>query len=370
MGVSTGGPIGQTGTTARREDVPDARGIHHRCGSHPGRQTRGRARRRASGRPRGPRPGCPVRAHRRRSGRGRGRDDGLSRQPRPQRGRRRPHLLARGRASRSGARHDDRPPVRIGATGRALRGDRRDGGGERPGGRRRRAEHVDDPDRLRPHRGRGTRVARPLLDVEGLGGPLRNPGGVTVPGRPDDCRQVGHRPRRDGALRPGVARAGADRDRRGPLRQRDRRLRRGHHRRRTPAGDELGEDGPVGPPRRGRHPHRGGGEPDLRRGRRDAHRLRPGGEGPRVDPAGPDPPSVGARRRSDLHAHRADPRDHLRPRAHRHVDRRLRPLRVQRGLRPGSARVDEGARRPPTTRSTSTAARSPSVTRSGARACD
>ena len=86
--------------------------------------------------------------------------------------------------------------------------------------------------------------------------------------------------------------------------------------------------------------------------------------GARAHAAGPHPPPLGARRRPDLDAHRPDPRHRARPGQGRHVDRRHRPLRVQRGLRLRRARVDEGDRRPARARSTSTAAASPSVTRS------
>ena len=46
------------------------------------------------------------------------------------------------------ARRDDRPPVRLVAAGRALRRAGRDERHAGPRRRRRRAEHVDDPDRL------------------------------------------------------------------------------------------------------------------------------------------------------------------------------------------------------------------------------
>ena len=58
--------------------------------------------------------------------------------------------------------------------------------------------------------------------------------------------------------------------------------------------------------------HRGGVEPDQRRVRRAADRERAGGEGPRAQAAGPHPPPQRARRRPDLHAHRADRRHRVR----------------------------------------------------------
>ncbi len=66
---------------------------------------------------------------------------------------------------------------------------------------------------------------------------------------------------------------------------------------------------------------------------------------------------------------RADPRHGVRVGEDGHDARRHRPGRDQRGVRLGRARVAEGDRLRPGARSTSTAGRSPSVTRSGRPAC-
>ena len=115
----------------------------------------------------------------------------------------------------------------------------------------------------------------------------------------------------------------------------------------------------------GRPDHRRRRLADLRRLVGDADRLRAGGRGPRPHPAGPHPPPVGARRRPGLDAHRPDPR-HPSTRSTKTgmTRRRHRPVRVQRGVRLRRAGLDEGDRRRRTTRSTSTAAASPSATRS------
>ena len=114
----------------------------------------------------------------------------------------------------------------------------------------------------------------------------------------------------------------------------------------------------------GRPDHRRRRLPDLRRLVRDADRLRAGGRRPRADPAGPDPPPLGARRRPGLDADRPDPGDPARAGEDRPLDRRHRPVRVQRGVRVRRARLDEGDRRAARARSTSTAAASRSATRS------
>jgi hypothetical protein len=69
-------------------------------------------------------------------------------------------------------------------------------------------------------------------------------------------------------------------------------------------------------------------------------------------------------RRSGDHARGADPRHPPRAGARRHEDRRDRPVRSQRGLRAGAARLAARDRRRPRSGSTSTAARSRSATRS------
>ena len=87
-------------------------------------------------------------------------------------------------------------------------------------------------------------------------------------------------------------------------------------------------------------------------------------EAPRPDAAGAHPPPQRARRRPGLDADRADPGHRARAGEGRHDDRRHRPGRDQRGVRLGRAGLAEGDRRRPERRSTSTAARSRSATRS------
>ena len=84
-------------------------------------------------------------------------------------------------------------------------------------------------------------------------------------------------------------------------------------RRRAPRA-ELGEDPVVEAARRGRPDHRRGLLADLRRLRRDADRVGAGGRRARPEAACAYPPPLGPRRRPDLHAERADPRDRLRAR--------------------------------------------------------
>ena len=179
--------------------------------------------------PAGPHPGRPGR--RRRRGvrlRGHGRPAGR---------RHRPHRVARGGPARGGARRHRGPAVRLVPAGRALRGA---GGAQRhgrPGGRGRRAEHEHGPDRL------GDGLRRPVLRLRRLARPVRRRGDLPVPrGRPDR-RQVGDRPRRDGALCAGQPPAGRPGDRRRRLHRRDRALPR-HNNGRGPAPRQhAGEDG-------------------------------------------------------------------------------------------------------------------------------
>ena len=84
----------------------------------------------------------------------------------------------------------------------------------------------------------------------------------------------------------------------------------------------------------------------------------------RAHPAGPHPPPLGARRRPGLDADRPDPGHPARAGEDRPDRRRHRPVRVQRGVRVRRARLDAGDSASRTTRSTSTAAASPSATRS------
>ena len=104
--------------------------------------------------------------------------------------------------------------------------------------------------------------------------------------------------------------------------------------------------------------------PDLRRRQRRHRRQRAGAEGARPHPARPDRQPDRDRRRSGHHARGGHPRHPPRARPLRHEHRRHRPLRGQRGLRPGPARLAPRNRRRPAPGSTSTAARSPWATRS------
>ena len=122
-----------------------------------------------------------------------------------------------------------------------LRRAGRDVGHAGPRGRGRRAEHEPDPDHVGDARGRAVRARDAVLGVARVAGALRRPGGVAVPRRRADRREVGHLARRHGGVRGRVARACAAGARRGPLRQRDRSARRVHVRRRT-ARAQLGED--------------------------------------------------------------------------------------------------------------------------------
>jgi acetyl-CoA C-acetyltransferase len=82
-----------------------------------------------------------------------------------------------------------------------------------------------------------------------------------------------------------------------------------------------------------------------------------------LNPAGPHPPHERARRRSDLHAHRPDPGHPLRPREDGHVDRRHRPVEINEAFA-SVVLAWQRSSTPTWRRSTSTAAPSPSATRS------
>ena len=98
-----------------------------------------------------------------------------------------------------------------------------------------------DPDHRGDDRRRAVRVPRPVLDVAGLAGALRRPGGEPVPRRRAHRREVEHLARRHGGVRGRVARARAPGARRGSLRGEIVAARRRHVRRR-PARAEPGED--------------------------------------------------------------------------------------------------------------------------------
>ncbi len=140
--------------------------------------------------------------------------------------------------------------------------------------------------------------------------------------------------------------------------------RRGHPLRRQPRRHQ-GREAAA----RRRRAHRRHLQPDLRRrlGRDGRQRGGPEDPGRRAD--GPHPPPDGDRRRSGDHAGSPDPGHQAGAGEGRHVDRRHRPLRGQRGLRLGAgglAARSTGA--DPDRSSTSTAAPSPSATRWAPRA--
>ena len=118
----------------------------------------------------------------------------------------------------------------------------------------------------------------------------------------------------------------------------------------------------------GRTDHRRQLVPDHRRGGGGADHERGAGRRPRPHAPGPAGGLRGGRRRPGDDAHRAHPGHHRGAAPGRAHPRRHRPVRGQRGLRLGGAGVGRRAPRPTWTRSTSTAAPSPSATPSGARA--
>ena len=88
----------------------------------------------------------------------------------------------------------------------------------------------------------------------------------------------------------------------------------GRDRGRRTARAERREDQVAEATGRRRTAHRRAREPDLRRGHRDARRLRARAEGAQPHAAGAHPPSLGTRCRPDLHADGADPGDGVRAR--------------------------------------------------------
>ena len=259
-------------------------GIHRRRGAHAGRATRGRTLAGTSRRPRRALDPRARRTHGHRPGRGRRRRVRQRRQHRPPGRRHRAHVLAGGRDARARAGHHHRPAVRFRAAGDPLRRAGGDVGNDGPRRRRWRAEHEPDPDLRRHARRPGLRARDAVLGVARLEGALRRPGGLAVPRRGDDRREVGHLARRHGAVRGRVARARDARARRRALRARDRAARRVHVRRRT-ARAQLGQDPIAADAGRGRSPHRRGRQPDQRRVGGVAHRQRASVEGPRAHPS-------------------------------------------------------------------------------------
>ena len=181
----------------------------------------------------------------------------------------------------------------------------------------------------------------------------------------DDRREVGHLPRGHGGVRGRVPRAGASGPRRGPLRARDRAARRRRRTTRARASrtgtrsarcPTLVEGGRLTAACRQPDLRRVGRAADRRASRRwptTASRRGPASTTCRVrgdDPVcmltAPIPATAYALEKTG------------------HDARRHRPGRDQRGVRLGRARLAEGDRRRPGARSTSTAARSPSATRS------
>ena len=216
--------------------------------------------------------------------------------------------------------------------------------------------------------GRAVRLHRPVLRLRGLGRRATAPGDLAVPRRRDDRREVGHLPRGHGGVRarepPARARAPSTRAASTreivPLGDVDRRrgpAPRARRSRRWPALKPLAEGGrltaavasarsPTAPPRCS--------------SRRERAVKRP-----RAHAAGPHPPPVSVRGDDPVCMLTAPiPATALRAREGRHDARRHRPGRDQRGVRLGRARLAEGDRRRPRARSTSTAARSRSATRS------
>ena len=115
-----------------------------------------------------------------------------------------------------------------------------------------------------------------------------------------------------------------------------------------------------------RQAHRRQRQPDLRRRLRRDGGQRKGPEVARRQADGADPSHDHDGRRSRDHAGGAAARDRARAEEGRHVDRRHRPVRGQRGLRLGADRVAEDHRRRSRPGSTSMAAPSRSAIRSAA----
>ena len=153
-----------------------------------------------------------VERTRRRPGRRRRRDHGLLRHDRLAGRRRRPHRVAGRRAARARARRDDRPAVRLVPAGGALRRPGRHVRHPGPRRRRRRAEHVGDPDLVGDDGRRSSSASPRRSRSRRAGRAVRRPGGLAVPRRRDDRREVGLIRERHGGVR--LSRATGARSRR------------------------------------------------------------------------------------------------------------------------------------------------------------
>ena len=263
------------------------------------------------------------RAHGHRPGRGRGRRVRLRRHHRPAGRRHRAHVLARRRPARRRARHDRRPPVRLVAAGGALRGAGRDerhaATSSSPGG-------VQNMSMIPISVGDDASAEqfgfdRSVHGLEGLERALRRPGGVAVPRRRDDRREVGHLARGHGGVRgrepraraAGAATRVASSARSSPLGERRarRRAAREHDAREDRARCKTLD--------RGRPAHRRASSSQISDGVGRAARSRreQAVKDARPQAAGAHPPPQRARRRPDLDAHRADPGDRVRAREDR-----------------------------------------------------
>ena len=216
-------PIGP-GATFQQEARSHGRGLHHRRGAH-ARSASAAAGSRASTPPISART-CSralIAAHRHRPGRGRGRDLRL----RATRSARRPATSRAPAGSRPACRSTC-PASR--STASAARRSRRCtsrrrrvmSGTARPvvaGG----VQNMSQiPISSAMTCARAARLHRSVLGLDGLGRALRHAGGVAVPRRRDDRREVGHHARGHGALRAREPPPRAARDRREALRARDR----------------------------------------------------------------------------------------------------------------------------------------------------
>ena len=129
----------------------------------------------------------------------RGRDHGLRDAGRRAGHQHRPQRRARGRLPGEHGRHDRRPPVRLVAAGRALRGAGGDGRRVRRRDRRRGREHDAGAD---GRVGRRRQVRLPVRPDDDR--PLPQPRSAGHLGR-DDLREVGHQPRGERRVRGAVA---------------------------------------------------------------------------------------------------------------------------------------------------------------------